>query len=90
MMMKQTRLVFDSSDIVAVRLQCQHCGREAVQPLKQTEVSLACPFCDEPWDCSKTGYPRDHEWQLIRAMQNIVGRERRMCLRFEIDADPEV
>ncbi len=88
MMVKQTRIVSETCELVVVRLQCGHCGREAVQPLNQTDVPKTCPFCREPWDCTEPGHPRGDEWRLVRALQNIASSERRLHVRFELDADP--
>ena len=85
---KETRHVFDLCDIRAIRLHCNQCGREAVQPIKQTEVPKKCPLCHEDWEVDYPAGNRGHNWQMIHAMQGLVKADSpRMTIRFEIDAE---
>ena len=87
-MVKETRQIFDVSDIKAIRLYCAHCGREAVQSIKATEVPKKCPFCNQDWENDYPGDNRGYNWQMVRSIQALVGTDNpRMIIRFEIDGE---
>ena len=88
-MAKETRHLFDLSDIVAIRLHCNHCGRDAVQSLKATDVPKKCPLCGKEWEVDPTPNVRGDNWQLIHAMQGLVKAATEnpgMTVRFESTA----
>ena len=88
MMVKETRHIFDLSDIKAVRLQCKNCGREAVQSIKATEVPKICPFCREEWEVDLPQGSRSMNFLLIYYMKELLKSEtERMVIRFEIDGE---
>ena len=90
MMVKQTRHIFDLSDIRALRLQCAHCGREAVQPIKATEVPKQCPLCREDWEDDYPNGNRGDNWRMVAAMRRLLKADSpRMTIRFEIDAEED-
>ena len=89
MMVKQTRHIFDLSDILAVRLQCK-CGRELVQPLEEADLPMACPapLCNERWvpDQSNTSDTAG----LLSYVRKVLKRgDDRVTVRFEIDGEEE-
>ena len=89
-MVKQTRHIFDLSDIKAVRLQCGHCRKEAVQPLKATEVGKECPFCGQDWEVSAPQGARGDNWLMIRCMRQLLKEDSPlMTARFEIDGESD-
>lgn len=93
-MVKQTRHIFDIGDLLAIRLRCERCGREAVQPLSVAEVPKNCPMCNTEWEDDFHGAVRGDNWQLIRAMKALLKEAQnnppcRMTIRFEIDGEPE-
>ena len=89
-MAKQTRYLFDLSDIRAIRLHCNSCEGEAVQSVEGTKFPGTCPLCLEDWEInSPNGVGRDN-WQLVRTMKvlvNAVAQNPKMTIRFEIDGD---
>ena len=90
-MVKVTRHIFDVTDLAAVRLRCNKCGRETVQNLANARVPNACPICGFEWDDPLAPAPGDN-WQLISAMQGLLrlaqdNRAYPMTIRFEIDGD---
>ena len=50
-MVKQTRIIFDPSDILQMRLRCGHCDGDASYPFNKRTLSVpnACPHCHEEW-----------------------------------------
>ena len=89
-MVKETRHVFDLKDITAIRLHCEHCGRDAVQSIARTDVSKQCPFCHQDWEADYTGGNRGDNWQIVRAMQRLLKTESpSMTLRFEIETEAD-
>ena len=89
-MVKETRVIFDLSDIKAVRLQCSHCGREAVQSVESTEVPKRCPFCNEDWDLDLPNGHRGSSYSLIRNIQTLLKKDTPlMTIRFEIDGEEQ-
>ena len=93
-MVKQTRHIFDIGDLLAIRLQCGHCGKEAVTSVEMTEVSRDCPFCSRPWEPQMPDGNRGDAWLLVRAMQGILKEAQsnppcRMKIRFEIDGESD-
>ena len=90
MMVKQTRHIFDLRDIKAVRLQCCHCEKEAVQPLEATEVGKECPFCGKEWEVSGPQGMRGDNWLMVRSMRQLLRTDSPlMTVRFEIDGEEE-
>ena len=89
-MVKETRQVFDLSDIKAIRFQCGHCKREVVQPLDTAEVTKKCPICKEEWEANLPGEARGPNYALIRYMKELVRIDSpKMTVRFEIEGDEE-
>ena len=93
-MVKQTRIIFDIGDLLAIRLQCGHCGKEAVQPLDVAEVQKNCPMCHKQWEDDFPDAVRGDNWQLIRAMKSLLKEAQnnppaRMTIRFEIDGESD-
>ncbi|MDE0002736.1 MAG: hypothetical protein OXQ29_08580 [Rhodospirillaceae bacterium] len=88
MMVTQTRHIFEVDDLVAVRLQCQACGSEAIHTVERTDVPYDCPFFGGAWEVAQ-GTPRGDLWQVIRALQGLRSQtEPSVTIRFELDADP--
>ena len=71
-MVKETRQIFDLSDIKAIRLWCQHCKREAVQSVLATDVPKQCPFCRKDWEPDYPGSVRGDNFQIMKAMQRLL------------------
>ena len=90
-MVKQTRHIFDISDIKAVRFQCGRCKKEAVQPLEAAEVERECPFCHEEWEVTIPGAARGDSWSMVYSMRQLLRRvdSLRMTVRFEIDGEDD-
>ena len=87
-MAKETRHVFELCDIRAIRLHCNRCDREAVQPIKQTEVPKQCPLCGAEWELDFADGLRGDNWRMIHAMRSLVKAESpSMTVRFEIEAE---
>ncbi|MCY4113148.1 MAG: hypothetical protein OXG33_04310 [Chloroflexi bacterium] len=57
-MVRQARVVFDLTDVVAVRLQCAECGNEVVQRVERTvNAPTVCPICEKSWAVARKGLP---------------------------------
>ena len=86
MMVKQTRIIFDLADVLALRLHCEVCGRETVQPLAATQVPTRCPICHEEWEVPGPRGNRGPNYALVHYMRELlVDESPRMTIRFEID-----
>ena len=87
-MVKETRHIFDLSDIESIRLQCTHCKREVIQSIGSAEVPKVCPMCQEEWECNLPGDARGHRYHLLRYMKEILkDKSPPMTIRFEIDGE---
>ena len=87
-MVKETRHIFDLSDVKALRLRCECCGREAVQSIQKTEVKKRCPFCNQDWENEMPGATRGTNYNLVRNIQILLKTDTpRMTVRFEIDGE---
>ena len=90
MMVKQTRVIFDLTDLQALRLQCGACRREVVQAIGATEIPKRCPLCGEDWEVDNPNGYRGPNYQLVRAMQMILATDTpRLTIRFEIDGNED-
>ena len=85
-MVKVTRHIFELSDILAIRLRCSSCEREAVQPIAKTDVPECCPFCNASWELRHT----------VRLVHNLVSdlkliqcqaAKPGVVIRFETDGE---
>ena len=86
-MVKETRHIFDLTDIKAVRLQCNKCQVELVQRLEKSQISLECPTCETRW-LPQSG--TSDISNLIHYAKRIVqyGNEP-LTIRFEIDGEED-
>ena len=83
-MVKQTRQIFDLSDIEAFRFQCRHCKNEVVQTKTNYKTPDNCPLCDESWEKRDNGLGPNH--LLMRGIKDVLQSENLpMTVRFEID-----
>ncbi len=88
MMVKQTRIIFDLSDIKAVRLQCGHCKAEVADEVLNYRLPKQCPLCGEDWDSQLANDPMGPNQLLIRAIKDVLQSDRLpMMVRFEIDGE---
>ena len=71
-MVKQTRHIFDLTDVKAIRLRCGHCEKEAVQSIQTAEVPKRCPFCCEEWESDVPNATRSYNFFLVLNMQELL------------------
>ena len=87
-MVKETRHIFDLSDIKAVRYQCRYCKGEVVQELLKYKVPDKCPLCGEIWEERRGNVPMEPNSLLARAIQDVLRAEcLPMTVRFEIEGE---
>lgn len=74
-MVKETRHIFDVSDIKAIRLQCGHCGGEVMYPPDKITVPKMCPLCNDDW--VQGGLLGDHgpARRLIEALRTLLAQD---------------
>ena len=88
-MVKQTRLVFEADDIVAVKIRCRDCQGEVHAPLAKLAGLANCPLCDHTWEI-----PNDMSAtrQLLRAFRDLPsdGDGLTRTITFEINVDPKI
>ena len=86
-MVKETRHIFDLTDIKAVRLQCNSCKKEFVQSLVDNTIPDYCPSpkCDRRWENAQ----KTDNYHLLRAARAILfdPTSLPMTIRFEIDGE---
>ena len=88
MMAKQTRHIFDLTDVKAVRLQCSHCRKEAVQSLESAKATKECPFCGKDWEMSDPQGMREDNYLMVCYMQQLLKEDTPlMTVRFELDGE---
>lgn len=92
-MTQETKIVFDLSDIVHVRIECKEasCGGELLVPLKTDDLVFlpedCCPYCKRPWNGSGQRRP---EFGFITALRSLAGvKDSPFRLKFEMDREPE-
>ena len=89
-MVKETRHIFDLSDIKAIRLQCSHCKGEVVQAVLEYKLPADCPLCGEDWDIPRPDGSMGPNRLLARAIQDVVrSQSLPMTIRFEIDGEAD-
>ena len=90
-MVKETRHIFDLSDIKAIRLSCPSCEREAVQSVEKTDVPKHCPFCHADWEPGNL--PRGQRgltYSMICNLKDLVKQQSILVgVRFEIDGEED-
>ena len=90
-MVKETLHIFDLGDLRAIRLQCNSCMGEIVQPILSYKIPKNCPLCRQDWEEQSLlpGNIGANE-MLARAIQNVVqSKGLLMTIRFEIDGEAE-
>ena len=84
-MVKQTRIIFELGDIVAIRIQCTECKGEILIRLDADHhhVPERCPHCDDPWRTLT------HIQSAITQLRNALKYEQdnSVKMRIELDAD---
>lgn len=84
-MTQETRIVFDLSDIVNIRLVCANpeCGGETMCPLgSKYQIPEKCPYCPERWITNGSDTP---EAKLVKAMRHVqLQSNPPVELRFEM------
>ena len=90
-MVKETRHIFDLSDIAAVRFRCNHCKSEFVQSLKDSVIPETCPnpTCSQRWEAAESSKKSSHH-RLIDSAKNVLtygGPP--MTIRFEINGEED-
>lgn len=90
MMVKQTRHIFDLTDIKAVRFRCSGCGGELVQSLSGAAIPTVCPSpaCDERWAPAQST-ASDTAGLIEYARKVLLHPDPKMTVRFEIDGEEE-
>lgn len=87
MMVKQTRIEFDATDILSFSLLCNKCGGEVSTSLGKMASLTMCPICEATWGV------RTHEFSAGRLLQAFSAvlhdKNAPATIRFEIDGDEE-
>ena len=84
-MVKQTRIIFEIGDILAIRIQGKCCDGEILIKLgaDHYHVPERCPHCDDPWRTLT------HIQSAITQLRNALKYEKdsSVKMRLELDAD---
>ena len=96
-MVKETKIVFELSDLTAIRFVCTACEGEVVHPndskstnpnARKLDIPERCPSCNKPWEREYSS--RQLAEKLMELLQWIPNVDNpRIAIRFEID-DPKV
>ena len=90
-LVKQTRHIFDLSDIKAVRFQCSGCGGELVQTLGDAAIPTNCssPGCTERWAPENVDTVSHNAALISHANRLVVNPNQQYTIRFEIDGEDQ-
>ena len=85
MLVKQTRVIFEVKDVLAIRVECKNCANEIALRLNSDKsIPDDCPMCR----CSQwiVGTYAD---RLIKTLRDAYGADPkvRTIIRFEIDGE---
>ena len=96
-MVKETRIVFEPTDILQQRIVCSACRGEIVRPRTKTEFKLPtdCPNCGTEWSD-----PHGQKDPVIEATKSLlsalhylqtapIGKAPPFTARFEIDGEQD-
>ena len=89
-MVKETRQVFDLSDIKAVRLQCNSCKGELVIELDKAKIPVNCPHpgCEQRWTAQNS--TSSESAGVIESLRRLLRfPDDKMTLRFEIEGEAD-
>ena len=80
---KQTRILFQVTDLIAFRVVCEHCGGEAVHAFEQgfPDAPGRCRWCNQVWRVGQV----NRLLSTVRNMLNDLGGLTE--LRLELDGD---
>ena len=85
-MVKETRQIFDLSDVKAIRLRCEYCKAEVVQEILAYKIPGDCPLCGHRWETPRPDGSMGPNRLLVRAIQDILRTEYLpVTVRFEIE-----
>ena len=84
-MVKQTRHIFEISDILAFKLRCNTCKGEMASSLGDLVRIVVCPLCGVTWDISGEPSPTRETLRALRELARQSDPSR--TIRFEIDGD---
>ena len=90
-MVKQTRHIFDLSDVKAIRFQCANpnCKGEVVQSMLKYKMPDDCPLCGAGWTDNADGAMGPNRL-LARSIQDVLRSDNLpMTVRFEINGDED-
>ncbi len=86
-MVKETRVVFDLTDIVSVRFVCAECFGEVVHHIddKVKRIPDRCPACNAPWD-GATGVSLAKEMaEVLRKAREWQQLDFKVLTRLELE-----
>ena len=91
-MVKETRIIFEVGDLVALRYQCggEACNQEMLFRLDNGgNLPFQCPACGKQWHTPSSGNNLSSRLlELMRLLHNANGNSPPVKIKFELD-DPE-
>ena len=92
-MVKETRTLFEVTDLRNLRLACGSCGTEMLFPPHQNrEIPKKCPYCPAEWvdDLATKNPAWDKAVLLLQTIAYLSSLETSpVRLRLEFDGEPE-
>ena len=81
-MVKETRIVFEVSDLLAFRIVCEECGGDVVHSfnIEFPNAFSRCPWCGHMWQVGQAN-------RLIEAIRSIRHTHGLAGLRLELDGE---
>ena len=97
MIVKETRISFDVSDILRVIIRCDKCNGEISYPTGADLPDMTkCPICPAPWDVNGVERTKDREHivSLMNVLEHFAYRNKRRegrtplwSIRLELPGD---
>ncbi|MDE2802005.1 MAG: hypothetical protein OXK21_03870 [Chloroflexota bacterium] len=90
-MVKETRIIFSTSDILAVRIQCKACGGVTLYQFGQQLLPPRCAVCSQDWTSMTDPFYTEMRG-LLRGLKHLRDAEASspVTLLYEIDGDADL
>jgi len=88
-MTQESKIVFDLSDIVNIRLVCANpgCRGGTMCPLDADyKIPGSCPYCGDSWERNGSDTPEKQLVAALRRVRNLDGPP--VLMKFEMDREP--
>lgn len=89
-MTSQTKQFIDISDLLAFRLECNHCGANLIVSLRKSHgLPLTCVNCQGDWFSDPDSLARSAIGEFARMVTKLNGLLDKQGVKFSIEITPE-